>query len=183
MDVLFRYISRYSPPVIVAIITLVIGGYFIKYGIERTLEAEFQKRDRELELAMKRQSNFQEKVLWQKYSLLTSQNEILHQLRAEIHGYILGTAEQTFVKNGHVYRLTDVYEQLNINRFLIGEEMYRLMTQHAATLQRFSKLKSKQDKAYGETITLFLEIDEQYRYAMREVFNIGDTPYWQTEAK
>lgn len=178
MDVLVRYISRYSPPVIVAIVTLVIGGYFIKYGIERTLEAEFQKRDREQELAMKRQSNFQEKVLWQKYALMTQQNEVLHQLRAEINGFLVGARERTFVKDGHIYRLTTVYEQLNINRFLIGEELYQLMIKHAALLQRFGSLKSKNDKEYSETVAQFLQIDEQFRAAMRESFNIGDTPYW-----
>lgn len=176
MDVLVKYIARYSPPVVVTIVVLFIGGYFIKYGIEKTLEVEFQKRDRQLELAMKRQSNFQEKMMWQKYLVLTSQNEVMHQLRAEINGYLIRKdVEPTFMKDGDMYRLTEVYEQLNINRFLIGEDMYKLMRQQGRLLIQLSKLKPKEDEKYKYILNELMRVDKLYIESMQRIFNISDS--------
>lgn len=183
MDVLVNYLTRYSPPVVATLVCLFIGGYFVKYGIEKTLEAEFQKRDRQLELAMKRQSNFQEKILWEKYIVLTSQNEELHKLRAEINKVIITKPEKILFKEGvDIPRLTAVYEQLNINRFLIGEEIYRLMRKQGRLLMAFSKLniKDNNDKksieAYKKFQVKFKEVDEQYRNSMQLTFNIDNGP-------
>lgn len=175
MDVLVKYIARYSPPVVVTIVILFIGGYFVKYGIEKTLEVEFQKRDRQLELAMKRQSNFQEKVMWEKYLVLTSQFEVMHQLRAEINGFLIrNDVEPTFMKNGDMYRLTEVYEQLNINRFLIGEDMYKLMRQHGHLLIKLSQLKQEELEKYKTILNEFSRLDKVYRESMQQIFNISD---------
>lgn len=177
MDLLVKYLTRYSPPVVIALVCLFIGGYFVKYGIERTLEAEFQKRDRQLELAMKRQSNFQEKVMWEKYLVLTSQNREMHELRAEINGSFITNADSKSFKNGQdVPRLTAVYEQLNINRFLIGEEMYQLMRKQARILLRFSNLdaKDKNDvETYKNILKRFDVFDKMYRESMQRMFNIN----------
>ena len=176
MDLLVKYLTRYSPPVIIALVCLFIGGYFVKYGIERTLEAEFQKRDRQLELAMKRQSNFQEKVMWEKYLVLTSQNREMHELRAEINGSFITKSDSKSFKNGQdVPRLTAVYEQLNINRFLIGEEMYQLMRKQARILLQFSNLdaKNKNDmEKYKKILKNFDVFDKMYRESMQQIFNI-----------
>lgn len=177
MDLLVKYLTRYSPPVIIALVCLFIGGYFVKYGIERTLEAEFQKRDRQLELAMKRQSNFQEKVMWEKYLVLTSQNREMHELRAEINGSFITKSDSKSFKNGQdVPRLTAVYEQLNINRFLIGEEMYQLMRKQARILLQFSNLdaKNKNDmEKYKIILKNFDAFDKMYRESMQRMFNIS----------
>ena len=177
MDLLVKYLTRYSPPVVIALVCLFIGCYFVKYGIERTLEAEFQKRDRQLELAMKRQSNFQEKVMWEKYLVLTSQNREMHELRAEINGSFITNADSKSFKNGQdVPRLTAVYEQLNINRFLIGEEMYQLMRKQARILLRFSNLdaKDKNDvETYKNILKRFDVFDKMYRESMQRMFNIN----------
>lgn len=179
MDLLVKYLTRYSPPVIIALVCLFIGGYFVKYGIERTLEAEFQKRDRQLELAMKRQSNFQEKVMWEKYLVLTSQNREMHELRAEINGsYITNSDSKTFKNGPDVPRLTAVYEQLNINRFLIGEEMYQLMRKQARILLQFANLdiKNKNDmEKYRNILKQFEALDKMYRVSMQRMFNINSS--------
>jgi len=179
MDLLVKYLTRYSPPVIIALVCLFIGGYFVKYGIERTLEAEFQKRDRQLELAMKRQSNFQEKVMWEKYVVLTSQNKEMHELRAEINGAFITKSDSKSFKNGQdVPRLTAVYEQLNINRFLIGEEMYQLMRKQARILLQFSNLdaKNKNDlEKYKKILKNFDVFDKMYRESMQQIFNIDSS--------
>ncbi len=141
MAEILDWVTRYSPPVVVL---LMLGGAFLyvaKQIIERSIAAEFSAHSKELELVLERRSAFKDKVLTSRYALVTDLSSRLERLMTNLnrirHGQEIPDGFQ--VKN-EIVPLTEIYEDLNINRLQLTEDFHALFLDKANLALRTSQM-------------------------------------------
>ena len=145
MTSILEWFEEYSFGIVLLLVLASALIYVIRIVVEKAVNARFDKYSTELALSLGRRSNFEERVLVDRYSAFTDLTTRLETIATEInrlrHG---GTAEQGFLVGNEIVPLTRVYEDLESKRLLLGERLYgevreaARITLHLANFQHLS---------------------------------------------
>ena len=105
MDDILGWLTKYSPPVV---LLLAVAGVFIfvsKQVIENTISAQFQQYKKEIELRLQRRSNFEERVLLDRYSLLRDIHHKIARVMTDLNRVRSGTTVEGLIRNGDIVPL------------------------------------------------------------------------------
>jgi hypothetical protein len=127
VDDILGWLTKYSPPVV---LLLVLGGIFIfvsKQMIENTISAQFQQYKKEVELRLQRRSNFEERVLLDRYALLRDIHHKIGRVMTDLNRVRSGTTVEGLIRNNDIVPLTEVFELIEHNRYLITERFREIL--------------------------------------------------------
>jgi hypothetical protein len=181
VDDILGWLTKYSPPVV---LLLAVGGIFIfvsKQMIENTISAQFQEYKKEVELRLQRRSNFEERVLLDRYALLRDIHDKIGRVMTDLNRVRSGTTVEGLIRNGDIVPLTEVFMLIDHNRFLITERLREILRSQAQLAIKYANTKDH-PKATAKLQSDYMELDRTFDQAMNEVFGL-DRITWETRAK
>lgn len=164
MDEIIKWVTTYSPPIV--LLLLLCGGllYLLKVWTEKFIATEFDKHKKAVELALENRSSFEQKILLDRYMMIrkiqtkigknmTNINRVRH--GATIEGFIVQTGMSNDIPS-----LTEVFETLAVNRYLITEKFHDIFWRQSQLAMRFlnekDKIRSKElEDEYLELLASF----------------------------
>lgn len=115
------------------------------------------------------------KILLDRYS-------ILHELQTKIGNVItninrtrLGVKIEGFIVNNDIVPLTEVFELLAVNKYLITEKFYDIFLQQSQTALRFSN--EKDIVAAKQIENKYFELVEEFYKEMNDMFDLEKIRY------
>lgn len=138
MSEIISLLKDYSPAV--AILLAAAGGllYVLKLIVERAVASSFDARAKMLELSLQRRSAFEEKVLTDRFALVTDLSARLQRLTTDYNRTRLGQpAPEGFYKGNEIVPLTRLFDDLEIHRLVLTEEFYELFVREAQLTLRW----------------------------------------------
>ena len=165
------------------VLLLVLGGIFIfvsKQMIENTISAQFQQYKKEVELRLQRRSNFEERVLLDRYALLRDIHHKIGRVMTDLNRVRSGTTVEGLIRNGDIVPLTEVFELIEDNRYLITERFREILRGQAQLAIKYAN--TKDPKAIAKLQSEYVELDRTFDQAMNEVFGL-DRITWETRDK
>jgi hypothetical protein len=129
MNDLLKWIATYSPSVAVLLV-LGAGVVFVfKIVVERAIDAKFAEQTKLLELRLQRRSAFEERVLLDRYQLVTQLSNRLEDVRHNIARVRSGTpAAKDFQVGQDIPSLTAIHGELKVNRSILIRTAVRRVT-------------------------------------------------------
>ena len=149
MDQIILWLKEYSPPVALLLMIGIAAAYFLKLVIEKQIDKSFQAANRRIELLLARRSAFEEKVLTQRYSLITELSGRMHEILIELERASKGQGlSPDIYRNGELLPMTRVDQDLRVNRLALTESFYNLLREKYEVLE--IAIKALQDAANAE---------------------------------
>jgi hypothetical protein len=138
MDDLLKWATQYSPPVLVFISLGAALLYMVKAAVDQSVSAGFNRYRKEVELRLQRRSNFEERVLLDRYMAIRDLQLRLEKVMTDLNRQRHGQEVAGLVENGEVVRLTEAFELLNVNKMLLTQKFYNLFLSKAQLALRFA---------------------------------------------
>lgn len=170
MEEIIKWLSTYSFPIVLLILTGTIFIYLMKMVTEKIISNEFDRHKKAMELDLQRQSSFEEKILLDRYSIIrelqTKIGNVMTNLKRRRHG----TEIEGFIVNSDIIPLTEIFEILAVNKYLITKDFHDIFWQQSQIAIQFANennefcLKQLEDK--------YLELLEQFYKKMNDMFDI-----------
>jgi hypothetical protein len=135
MAELLEWLGRYSPGV-VALLALAAAALFVlKLSVERGIQAGFEAQAKAAELSLTRRSAFEERILTERYTLVTGFAARLERLATQLNRIRHGQqAPDGFYRGSELVPLTEILEELSIHRLVLGEAFYDVLNRQALLL-------------------------------------------------
>ena len=147
--------------------------FVTKLIVEKSIASEFDAKSKAVfETLLKRRSAFEEKVLSDRFALITGLSARLERVMTNLNRLRSGQpAPDGFMKQNEIVPLTEIFEDLEIHRLVLGEDFYRLFGEQAQLALQVANLRSSEDLAKsGEEWT---RLREEIRLAAEAAFGIS----------
>ena|SRR5687768_2767358 len=132
MTELIEWMGQYSLPVVLLLAALAGFVFVIRKTVEKAIEARFDARKKEIELLLGRQSSFKDKVLSERYALIVGLFARIERIVTNLNRLRSGNpVPDGFQRGNEIVALTEVYEDLQIHRLVIGDRYHDLFLQLA----------------------------------------------------
>ena len=180
MDDILGWLTKYSPPVV---LLLAVAGVFIfvsKQVIENTISAQFQQYKKDIELRLQRRSNFEERVLLDRYSLLRDIHHKIARVMTDLNRVRSGTTVEGLIRNGDIVPLTEVTELIENNRYLIPQRFREILLSQVQLGIEYAN--TKDTDAIEKQLDRYVELEKTFDQAMNEAFGL-DRITWETRDK
>ena len=176
MDSILSWLTKYSPPVV---LLLVLGGAFAfvsKLVTESAISAQFERYKKDVELRLQRRSNFEERVLLDRYVLLRDIHSKIGRVVSDLRRRRSGATVKGLIQDGDIVPLTSVVELIEEDRYLVTERFREILLDQVQILIKYA---NTQDARDAEKLLLeYLERDKAFDQAMNEVFGL-DKITWE----
>lgn len=173
------WLTKYSPPVV---LLLALGGGFIfvsKQVTENAISAQFAQYKKEVELRLQRRSNFEERVLLDRYTLLREIHTKIGKVLTDLNRVKSGSTVEGLIHDGDIAPLTAAVELMEQNRYLITERFRLILHKQAQILIQYANTQVTDDMKQLESD--YLKQDLNFDQAMNEVFGL-DRITWETRS-
>ena len=170
-------LKDYSPPVV---LLLALGGVFIfvsKQVIENTISAQFQQYKKEMELRLQRRSNFEERVLLDRYALVRDIHHKIGRVMTDINRVKSGATVKGLIRRGDIVPLTEVVELIEHNRYLILERFREILISQCKLGVNYAN--TKDPKVIAKLQSDYVELDMRFDQAMNEAFGLDRITWWE----
>jgi len=133
MNDLLTWSKNYSPLVLLLLAFGAALLFVVRLIVEKGIASQFDARSKTFETLMKRRSAFEEKVLAERFALVTGLSARLERILTNLNRRRSGhPLPEGFLQNGEIVPLTEVFEEIAIHRLLLGEEFHALFLKHAS---------------------------------------------------
>ena len=172
MTELLDWLTQYSPP-IVLLIALGAGLLWVaKLIIERSIASGFDAQSKRLEMALTRRSAFEEKVLLERFERINGLSEKLMRVMTNLNRMRSGQqVPENFMSHNEVVPLTEIFEELEIHRLMLGEVLYRLLLAQSTLALKEANTRSVEGRAGN--VEEWNRLQEEVRLATEEAFGIS----------
>lgn len=172
MSEILDWLTQYSPP-IVLLIALGAGLLWAaKLVIERSIESGFDAQSKRLEMALTRRSAFEEKVLLERFERINGFNEKLMRVMTNLNRMRSGQpVPQDITKHGEIVPLTEIFEELEVHRLVLGGDFYRLFLAQSQLALKVANERSAEERA--RYVEEWYRLQEEVRLAIEEAFGIS----------
>jgi hypothetical protein len=85
MNEIIEWAGKYSAPAVFLLACGAVLVFVFRYIVEKAVEAEFDKRNKRIELLLTRRSDFEEKVLLDQYETVTKLQLALGKIGADLN--------------------------------------------------------------------------------------------------
>lgn len=134
MNELVTWMKEYSPPIVLLLAALYAVIFVLQKTVERAIEASFDAKKKEIELLLGRQSAFKDKVLMERFTLIGGMLARLERVTTNLNRLRTNTpVVDGFQRGNEIVPLTEVYEDLEIHRLLLGDR-YHTLFHHLAEI-------------------------------------------------
>lgn len=147
---------------------------------ERAISAQFDQYKKEVELRLQRRSNFEERILLDRYTILRDIQSRMQRVMTDLNRRRSGTEVEGLMRNGDIVPLTEVFELIANNQYLITDRFKKILRREAELGIEFANAKDAEvlDKLGSE----YIELQRSFSTAMKEVFGLEKIT-WETSAK
>jgi hypothetical protein len=137
MEEILEWLSTYSWPVVLLICLGGILLYFAKLVTENAIKHEMDRYAKTLELTLQRRSNFEERILTERYAVLREISNRLMKVATDINRLHNGHQVDNLIVNGDLVPLTEVFELIALNRHLIPDPFPGILEEQAQMALKF----------------------------------------------
>ena len=129
MGDLLEWIGDYPAGVVVLIALCAALLYLVKLIVERGVTAGFDQRAKVWETRVERRSAFEEKVLLDRFELVSALSSRLERIMTDLNRVRHGKAPSTenFLVDDELVPLTEVFEDLQVHRLVLGERFHTIL--------------------------------------------------------
>ncbi|HEU0299635.1 MAG TPA: hypothetical protein VFR37_09280 [Longimicrobium sp.] len=171
MNDILGWLSTYSPPIVALILVLAALLYLLKQVVDRSITAGFAAHAKEVELALSRRSAFEEKVLIDRYTLITGLSERLQRVMTNLNRIRHGKpVPEGFMVQNELPTLTEIFEDLEIQRVVLGDEFHQMFLRQAQIALHFANAPKGQEDPITQE---WLKVLQQTREAVEQTFRIS----------
>lgn len=178
VDIL-QWFATYSPAVAFTIVAAAGLVFVLKTVTENAIASEFDRYKREIELRLERRSNFEEKILLDRYTVIRELQTRIGRVMTDLNRQRQGIVVDGLMRGGDIVPLTEVFELLAVNRYLITDRFHKILWDQSQLLIRMANAKDDQ-VAVMEIQNQYVRLIEMLYEAMNEVFGI-DKIAWETQ--
>jgi hypothetical protein len=144
MTELLDWLTKYSPPVVMLIAFGAVLLFLTKLIVEKSIVSEFDV----FETLLKRRSTFEEKVLSDRFALITGLSARLQRIMTNLNRLRSGQpAPDGFMKQNEIVPLTEVFEDLSVHRLVLGEDFHELFLRQAKFALKATNVQNPEDWA------------------------------------
>ena len=180
MDNFLSWLTKYSPPIVFLIALGAVFIFAFKNITENAISAQFDQYKKEVELRLQRRSNFEERILLDRYTVIRDIHTKIQRVMTDLNRRRSGTEVEGLMRNGDIVPLTEVFELINTNRYLLTDRFEKILRDQAELGIKFANAPD------AETATKigsdYVRLQESFDAAMNEVFGI-DKITWDTRVK
>jgi hypothetical protein len=172
MAQLLDWLTKYSPEVVVLIAFGAALLFVMKLIVEKSIASEFDAKSKVFEALLERRSAFEEKVLSDRFALISGLSARLERVMTNLNRLRSGQpAPDGFMKQNEIVPLTEIFEDVSIHRLVLGEDFYRLFSKQAEFALKAANLSSSED--WRETGEEWAALREEIRLAAEAAFGIS----------
>ena len=150
METLLEWADKYSAPVLLMLCVGAALVFLLKLVTERTIEAEFSRLAKQLDLKLERRSEFEQQVLLERYRLVCDFASRLSRITTDLNRVKSGQDVKDLFHANELVPLTTVYEDLASKSFQLSTPFHQFFIQHAGKILNIA---NAQTPAERETAT------------------------------
>lgn len=172
MTQLLDWLTKYSPPVVL-LIAFGAGLLFVtKLIVEKSIASEFDAKSKVFETLLKRRSAFEDKVLSDRFALITGLSARLERVMTNLNRLRSGQpAPDGFMKQNEIVPLTEIFEDLVVHRLVLGDDFYGLFLNQAELALKVANVRSPED--WAKSGDEWTRLREEIRLAAEAAFGIS----------
>ena len=172
MTQLLEWLTQYSPPIV---LLLAFGAgllFIIKLIVEKSISSAFDAKSKAFEKLLERRSAFEEKVLSDRFTLVTELSARLERVVTNLNRLRSGKpVPDGFMRQQEIVPLTEIFGDLEIHRLVLSEDFYRLFAKQAQLALKMSNMRSQED--WTNAIQEWTRLREEIRFAAENAFGIS----------
>jgi hypothetical protein len=177
MDSVLGWLTKYSPPIVLLIALGAALIFVLKYVTENAISAQFDQYKKEVNLRLERRSNFEERILLDRYTLVHDIQSKIARVMTDLNRTRSGTKVKGFLVNHDIVPLTEAFELIENNRYLITDRFYEILRGEAQSVLQCAN--AKEPEALRKCESEYLALLGSFHQSMNEVFGI-DKITWET---
>ena len=172
MSEVLEWLKDYSPGVVLLMALGAALVFVIKLIVEKSVESTFDARTKQLEKALERRSTFEEKLLSDRFSLIAAFASRLERVMTNLNRLRSGrAAPDGFMKQHEIVPLTEIFEDLNVHRLVLGEVFHGLFLNQAQLALRAANTSS--DEGWKALAEEWIGVQEAIRREAEAAFGIS----------
>jgi hypothetical protein len=179
VDSILDWLTKYSPPIVLLIGLGAVFLFAFKNITENVISAQFDQYKKEVELRLQRRSNFEERILLDRYTILRDIQSRIQRVMTDLNRRRSGTEVEGLMRGKDIVPLTEIFELIATNRYLITDRFYEILSRQA---QLGIEYANAPDTDLMKVKSEYMELEKSFDAAMNEVFGI-DKITWETRAK
>ena len=180
MDSILDWLTKYSPPIVLLIGLGAVFLFAFKNITENTISAQFDRYKKEVELRLQRRSNFEERILLDRYTMLRDIQSRMQRVLTDLNRRRSGTEVEGLMRDRDIVPLTEIFELIANNRYLITDRFYKILSREAQLGIEYAN--APDTETVSKLNSEYMELKKSFDAAMNEVFGI-DNITWETRAK
>jgi hypothetical protein len=170
MEEILKWLSTYSLPITILIVLGAVFIYFIKMVTEKAISNEFERRKKVLELELERRSSFEEKILLDRYALIRELQTKIGNVTTNINRIRNGGKIEGFIVNNDIVPLTEIFELLAVNKYLITKEFHDIFWQQSQIA--LGLVNEKDINKLKQLEANYVELMERFYQEMNNMFDL-----------
>lgn len=171
MSDILQWLGEYSLPVVALILLGAALLYLLKLVTEKAIAHQFDHYSRSIELQLQRRSNFEERILLDRYALLRELYAKTNAVLTNVNRMRSGTRIEGFERDGDIVPLTEIFEAMAVNRYLIPSPLHDVLHKLANLALELANARSEED--YLATARTTLETREEFDRLMTQEFRLN----------
>jgi hypothetical protein len=175
MDSVLEWLTKYSPPIVFLIVLSAALIFVLKTVTENAISSQFEEYKKEMGLRLERRSNFEERILLDRYTLVHDIQTKIGRVTTDLNRLRSGAKVKGLIENHDIVPLTEVFDLLDTNRYLLTDRFYDLLSKEA---QVVLKCANKKPEELNECYSELGSLQESFRLSMNEAFGI-DKITWE----
>lgn len=169
---LLDWLSRYSPAVVLLIAFAAALLFVTKLIVEQSIAHEFDTKSKVFERLLERRSAFEDRVLSERFALITGMSARLERVMTNLNR--LRSDQQApdgFMQQNEIVPLTEIFEDLEVHRLVLGEDFHRLFSKQARLALQAANANSTDD--WRGNAEQWARVREEVRQAAEAAFGIS----------
>jgi hypothetical protein len=139
---LFKILSF---PAIVVLLGFLLMVLVIRLLIRHTIANAFEEQKKTFAILFKRRSDFEDRVIAARFTLVTELTSRLERVGTNLNRIYNGEEPDTgFMRGNDVVPLTAIFEDLQVHRLVLTEELHQLLHRRAEIALELSKTREKE---------------------------------------
>jgi hypothetical protein len=163
-------VTKYSPPVVLLLALVGIFIFVSKQVTENVITANFERYKKDVDLRLQRRSNFEERVLLDRYTLLRDIHTKIGKVTTDLNRVKSGSTVKGLEVNGELVPLTEVGDLIERNRYLITERFRDILLSQCQLELEYAN--TKDPTIIKKQVAEYLELELAFDKAMNEVFGL-----------
>jgi len=178
VDSILDWLTKYSPPIVLLIGLGAVFLFAFKNITENAISAQFDQYKKEVELRLQRRSNFEERILLDRYTILRDIQSRIQRVMTDLNRRRSGTEVEGLMRGNDIVPLTEIFELLANNRYLITDRFHKILWRQAQLAIEYARAQEGTD-TLTKLGSEYMELEKSFDAAMNEVFGI-DKITWET---